>query len=176
MADVFADRIDIDQIPDNVGSGVYAIFAKDGEADCLPEIKLNGNVVYVGLTIDLAQRNHFKARHSGFHSPRRSFGAILKNELGLTAIPRASGRSASNYRNFRFTDEGEEKLTQWMRLHLVYSHHLCGVDEVDRLETELILALKPALNLTKWANPQGEIIKALRKICSEEAKAAWSSR
>ena len=160
--------------PDQAEPGVYAIFALD--LKCLPGITIPpSGVVYIGLSSDLEKRNHFKAKNSGFHSPRRSFGAILKEDLGLRAIPRGTGSSETNYRCFRFLDEDEMKLTAWMQVNLEYAIYPYDGD-VDALETRLIRQGEPPLNLTKWSNPQKQHIGALRGICRDEAKQLWRQR
>lgn len=147
--------------------GVYGVFAK--ARDCLPGIALPPTgVIYVGLSADLVQRNHFTAKNSGFHSPRRSLGAILYGQLRLKAIPRVSGLSATNCTNFRFTEDGEVRLTQWMLQNLEYAIYPYSGD-IALLETQLIRESEPPLNLTKWRNPQKRKIVALRKQCSDEA-------
>jgi hypothetical protein len=165
------NRNSVAKIPDHPAPGVYAIFAKN--RDALPGIDLPlSGLIYIGLSSDLEQRNHFKAQHSAFHSPRRSIGAILKTMLNLTAIPRSAGSSATNYRNFRFKNEGEHCLVKWMTSNLQYSIYPFD-GNVDELETQLIRENKPPLNLTKWHNPQKQKIQALRRACREEAKLAW---
>jgi len=169
--DLSSNRDSIANIPDCPTPGAYAIFAID--PGCLPNIDLPpSGLVYIGLSIDLEKRNHFKAKHSGFHSPRRSIGAILKAQLQLTAIPRAGGASGSNYNNFRFSDDGEMHLSHWMRLNLEYSIFPFDGD-VNELETQLIRDNKPPLNLTKWPNPQKKMIQVLRDTCKGEAKVVW---
>ena len=168
FAQLQAGRDTVANIPDRAEPGVYAIFAR--ERDCLPSISIPpSELVYIGLSGDLAQRNHFKAKDSGFHSPRRSFGAILRGQLRLKVTPRGTGRSKSNYEKFRFTDEGEVRLTDWMRDNLDYAIHPYSGD-IDDLETKLIRENEPPINLTKWPNPQKRHIQALRKACVEEAK------
>ncbi len=169
-----SSRDSVVNIPDHPAAGVYAIFAKSAER--LPAVVLpSSGLVYIGLSSDLEQRNHFKAKHSGFHGPRRSIGAILKTELNLTATPRAPGASETNYKNFRFSEDGEERLTRWMRLNLEYSIYPFD-GNVDQLETRLIRENEPPLNLTKWRNPQKQKIQALRNVCKEEAKIIWRKR
>ena len=166
-----SNRDSVANIPDHPDPGVYAIFAKD--PDRLPGIVLpSSGLGYVGRSSNLERRNHFKAIHSGFHSPRRSIGAILKTELCLTAIPRAPGASETNYKNFRFTDDGEQRLSQWMRSNLEYAIYPFDGD-INQLETQLIRENEPPLNLTKWRNPQKQKIQALRNTCKEEAKLVW---
>jgi len=168
-----SNRDSVANIPDHSAPGVYAIFALD--PNCLPEVDLPVSaLVYIGLSSDLEQRNHFKARHSGFHSPRRSFGAILKKTLNLSATLRAPGNSETNYKNFRFTDGGERRLTEWMGSNLQYSTYLFDGD-VDQLKTELIRENEPPLNLTKWRNPQKKKIQDLRRACVDEAEVIWQN-
>jgi len=148
--------------------GFYGIFAD--VPDCLPDIDLpSTGLIYVGRSTDLGQRDHFNARHSGFHTFRRSIGAILKTALNLTAIPRAPGPSPTNYRCFRFTEDGEERLTRWMRSNLQLA--TCPFDgDTRQLEKRLIREAAPPLNLTNWPNPQRQNIMALRARCRDEAK------
>ena len=167
------NRLCPDGIPDRPAPGVYAIFAKT--PDCLAGIVLPQNgLVYVGLSGNLAKRNHFKADHSGFSSPRRSFGALLKSELRLTAEPRSPGRSKANYERYRFGGNGERRLSAWMRCSL-----MCAIHPFDGdcaiLEKRLIKENEPPLNLTGWCNPQKARIQELRKACREEAKLTWSA-
>lgn len=166
-----SNRDSVANIHDHPVPGVYAIFAKGPNS--LPGIVLpSSGLVYVGLSTDLAQRNHFKAKHSGFHSPRRTIGAILKTELRLCAIPRSSGPSETNYKNYRFSEDGEQRLSQWMRSNLDYSIYPFD-GEVNQLETSLIRDNEPPLNLTKWRNPQKQKIQALRNTCKAEARLIW---
>lgn len=174
FAQLQAGRDSVANIPDRADPGVYAIFAKD--RDCLPSILIpQSELVYIGQSGDLEKRNHFKAQHSGFHSPRRSFGSILKDQLRLKAIPRGTGKSKTNYRNYRFSDEEEKRLTQWMRSNLEYAIYPYSGD-IDVLEADLIRKNEPPINLTNWPNPQKGHIQALRSICAEEAKVLWMGR
>ncbi|MGO8915330.1 MAG: GIY-YIG nuclease family protein [Stellaceae bacterium] len=116
-----------------------------------------------------AEGNHFNAMDSGFHSPRRSLGAILQSQLHLKAIPRGSSPSPSNHTNFRFAEDGEARLTQWMTENLEYAIYPCD-DDVAQLETQLIRKAEPPLNLAKWPNPQKRKIGALRNLCRDEAR------
>ena len=163
-----ATRTHRDNIPAVAGSGVYALFAR--EADCLlPEIVLpEDGLLYIGKSGNLRERNHFEAQNSGFSSPRRSLGAILKARLGLTAIPRTSGPSETNVRNFRFAGDGERQLSAWMWKNLEYAVFPFS-GEVQQLETEIIKICRPPLNLRGWRNPQGRAIRRLRDLCKDEA-------
>lgn len=89
-------------IPPIDAAGVYALFLTDPSA--LPALTMPAsNVLYVGMVeISLEVRNHFAHGHSGFSSPRRTLGALLKKELRLVAIRRGTGPSPRNIAKFRF--------------------------------------------------------------------------
>ena len=158
-------------IPEYLGSGVYAVFAKD--VNHLPSITLPLNgVIYIGKSKTLELRNHFIAKHSGFSTLRRSIGAILKIKLNLSAEPRSKGCSKTNYINFRFSGEGENHLTEWMQSNLEYSIFTFD-GGLASLESNLIVENEPPLNLTEYANPQKHYVQHLRKLCREEARLIW---
>ena len=80
---MFEKRYRWDEVPSIGGPGVYAYFADTPDA-LLPVALGPGNLVYVGMTgASLKGRNHFDHEDSGFSSPRRSLGAILKDRLAL---------------------------------------------------------------------------------------------
>ncbi len=156
----------------DVGSepGVYAFFVKYAEA--LGPFKPDGDgLVYVGLSDDLARReynDHLRDGATGSSTLRRSIGAILKGPLMLTAIPRGRGRSNKDCTHYRFTNDGEHRLTVWMKSNLEVG--VCAVDDPDSAETVLIPMLEPVLNLVRWKNPAARDLRALRKICADEAR------
>ena len=159
-------------IPDQLEPGIYAIFAKS--PNCLPDVTLPSNgLLYIGESVDLEQRNHFKMKKSGFSTLRRSIGAILKKELNLVAVHRGKRPSKSNCECFCFADEGEQHLAQWMYRNLEYSIFPFDGD-TGTLEKEIISEEKPSLNLVKWPkghpNSQKQKIQHFRNICKDEAK------
>jgi hypothetical protein len=83
---------------------------------------------------------------TGFSTLRRSLGAILKAELRLVAIPRSAGASPTNARNYRFEEDGENRLSDWMRSNLAVA--VRAVDDPDKVAGELVALLHPPLNLT----------------------------
>jgi hypothetical protein len=158
-----------------VGPGVYALLIDANDLAALDPLTIaKGGLVYVGMTADKAgERNHFALEHSGFSSPRRSLGALLKDKLSLRACRRAPGQSDSNWKHYRFSDAGENALTQWMNDRLSMNHvSLSGdKDDIAEAEDQVIARLQPPMNLNKWRNPQKKIVRELRKICREEARA-----
>lgn len=152
--------------------GVYAFFLKPGASlrcgpVCLDEL------VYVGMSSDLAARQfdmHFSSDNTGFSTVRRSLGALLKDDLGLRCIPRGHGNGPANFRNYRFEAEGEAKLTEWMHANLQIA--TCPIPSgYDDMERAIIPQLQPSLCLTHWPNPNSRLIRSLRKLCADEARA-----
>lgn len=166
-------RAPIDRVGAPSSSGVYAIFLREGSEFPLSDRPPSG-LIYVGSSGSLAARDydmHFSSRNTGFSTLRRSIGAILKDELSLAAIPRGRGRAESNYRNYRFKSDGEERLTTWMRENLEVGAYPSDGD-YDAVEKALIGALEPVLCLKGWRNPSAGLVKDLRKRCADEARGA----
>jgi hypothetical protein len=152
--------------------GVYAIYLRRPKLLAPFEEGKNG-LIYIGLSTNLAAREfeqHFSSERTGFSTLRRSLGALLKRQLALTAIPRTSGPSETNVRNYRFDGDGEGRLTSWMCEHLEVGVH--GSQRYADLENFLVPHLRPLLNLTKWPNPNRAEIKRLRALCADEARRA----
>jgi hypothetical protein len=152
------------------GAGVYAYFLAEGAA--LPTVTSpGGGPIYVGVSGNLAERGfdtHFVAGKTGFSTLRRSIGAILMEHLDLHARPRGTGASKTNFANYRFDDAGEQRLSAWMHEHLRVAVE--PVSDPDDLERALIALACPPLNLKGWPNPEAATIKALRKICADQAR------
>jgi hypothetical protein len=166
-----ATRTTIGELNPPSTAGVYAIFLLEPSA-LKPFAPGRDGLIYVGTSSNLAQRefeNHLDSSSTGFSTLRRSLGAILRQQLSLEAIPRSPGRSESNVRCYRFTPDGDVRLTEWMRSNLHVG--AAAAPDSDGLEAELIARMQPLLNLTGWSNPDRPVIKALRKSCADEARA-----
>jgi hypothetical protein len=161
-----------------VTPGVYGLFvqAYDGSAEN-PGYIDEWELFYIGMTA--GGRDHFGYSHSGLSSPRRSLGALLKDKLKLRAIPRGTGKSRSDFTNYRFEPQGELALTDWMYEHLKVSHVPVagGKGQIHDMENQLLARLKPPLNLTGY--PTNNLRRALREkrqLCRDEARAAAGSK
>ncbi len=158
--------------PPRDGAGLYAIFLK--KAVSLPDIDVGSSgLLYVGKSeSSLEARNHFRYRNSSSSTLRRSLGAILKNENGLSlhAHPRGFKNCATktDIANYRFDPNDEERLSIWMNNNLEFSYVLLK-DEVGKYERQSIRKMHPPLNMTLWKNPQRKKLADLRKICRDEA-------
>jgi len=174
LGELLRSRSPIDELTIPPSPGVYAVFLK-ADVSLHPEVPA-GDLLYIGMSRNLAEREyeaHFNSRSTGFSSLRRSIGALLKERLSLRAVPRARGRTGSNFHNYRFDPEGEERLTQWMRDNLeVAVHPVQGA--LRETEAMLIAKLKPLLCLTGWRNHRASMIREARKRCVKEAR-AWAN-
>jgi hypothetical protein len=151
------------------GAGVYACFLAAPGALAGLSVEPSG-LIYLGRTSNLEVRNNFAHRDSGFSTLRRSLGALLKEELRLQAIPRGDVPLRNNWRYYRFREEDEQRLTDWMIAHLTYGFAIVG-DDIKTVEQALIAELRPPLNLTGWpTNPQEPYLRKLRDACRDEAR------
>jgi hypothetical protein len=153
-----------------ISTGIYALFAN--KRNILRAIHLGRTgLLYIGMTADPAgERNHFAHAHSGFSSPRRTLGALLKDVLNLRAIPRSRGPSRTNWSNYRFSDAGEAALTRWMRQNLSMSHVRMAASKaaIKTVEKRLIARLKPPLNLKGMTGSETHrVLSELRRLCRD---------
>ena len=157
-------------MPELKGKGVYLFCLR--ECHALPDIEVGAHgVVYVGMTEkSLLVRNHFLHAHSGGSTLRRSLGALLRETLKLEPIRRDA--KPENASKFRFADDGEARLTEWMKANLLAAQTEISGD-VRSKETALIQEWEPPLNLTKWINPQKALVSAKRKACTNIVLASF---
>lgn len=170
--DLRRSRAPVNRLVAPTASGVYAIYLRT-RGLLKPFAEGEDGLIYIGLSTNLADREfdqHFSSGNTGFSTLRRSIGALLKTQLSLQAVARAPGPSETNVRNYRFLEDGETRLTDWMCAHLEVGVHASG--KYAELENFLVPELRPLLNLTKWPNPHRAEIKRLRKVCADEARAA----
>ena len=155
-----AKNLDDDELPPQ--PGVYGLLLNEGSS--LPGIHCH-ELIYIGKSIDLARRGHFKTGNTRRSTLRRTLGAVLKQTLDL----RSHARSKNNFSHYCFHASGEEKLTDWMDSNLRIGFSVV-IDNVAEIERRLIRYCEPVLNLTHWANPQAGDIRALRAACVEDAR------
>lgn len=171
-ADLRRSRTSIGHLTARPEGGVYAIYLRT-RAGLRPFAEGEDGLIYIGLSRNLADREfdqHFSSGDTGWSTLRRSLGALLRDEPSLHAFPRAPGPSESNVRNYRFSEDGEVRLTNWMCAHVEVGVHVS--EKYLELETFLVREMRPLLNLTKWRNPYRADIKRLRKVCADEARVA----
>lgn len=161
----------IDDLDPQPVPGVYFLYLKNRDALPLSDLPEDG-LIYIGSAANLAERllgGHFCDGQTGHSTIRRTLGAILKEQLKLRAIPREPGSSDDDCTHYRFTDDSERSLTQWMRENLEAC--VSPLDEDWRkAEKRLIAELQPSLCLKGWPNPRRRPVKDLRKLCVDEAR------
>lgn len=167
---LIAERLPFTKMPPIAGSGVYAFFLRTGSS--LPIVSAGDDgLLYVGQASELRDRSHFDDSSSSGSTLRRTLGALLRDQLSLVPFP---GRKNPGDRRsqYRFHPESEAALSKWMIANLIATK--VGTSNYDGVETCLIAAMKPPLNLQKWPratpNPQRKEIKAARKRCADEAQ------
>ncbi|MFD0798471.1 GIY-YIG nuclease family protein [Maribacter chungangensis] len=170
----------IQNLPDN--QGIYAYFL-DTNKD-LNEFGDIGDVIYVGLAVKSLQgrdtMTHLSSGKTGWSSFRRSLGAILKERLNLIAIKRDKNGTKPRPDKYKFTEDGELKLTQWMMTNLKFGYwenqRPFDKENLRSLEEKVILRLRPKLDLdrrTRNKNPNANLLDNYRAVCREEVKSKF---
>ena len=117
-------------------------------------------------------------RQRGVQSPtgsstlRRSLAALLGPERGYRGIPR-NPLKPGHFAHFGLSDEQDDELSVWMRRRLrlaIWPH--ATTEQLDAIETDILVELLPPLNLSKVATGWREQVKAARKVMAAEAR-AW---
>jgi len=156
--------------------GIYAIFLTDGAS--LKEFGNDGQLLYIGIsTRSLNERDfkeHFATGKTGKSTLRRSIGAILYDELSLAARPRGVPNDSKRIDNYTFENEGDERLTAWMKTNLEIGYWE-GFQNIDKkqlkdFEKQLTIQMKPTLDLdnsTRRFNPLAEKLTCYRNKCKQ---------
>lgn len=129
-------------------------------------------IVYLGKTeksqASRMLNTHFCSGRTGSSTIRRSLGALLRDELQLSPIPRNSvDFDAKRFSQFKLDEPSDERLSKWMQnnLSISFLEYPKSPNEIDSLETDLISQLKPIFNIDRknTLNPYAAILKAERK-------------
>ena len=144
----------------------------------------NDIVIYVGKAEEyIADRfydNHLNPIRN-FSTLRRSIGAVLKEELSLSALPKIDSKGniiadkKKACRQYRFDEDGELKINQWMINNLEFGFiELDSIIDIKDKEDNCKEIIKPCLNCKndKSYNIYYSEIKKLRGYCRKEAKVA----
>lgn len=164
------------------GRGLYAI--SEATPSCVEAGTLDapvgpGGLLYVGKAEkSLTRRDvrqHFGTGKTGWSTVRRSFAALLRDQLGLVPVPRSTASATSTApATFALTGESDLRLTTWMTEHLALRVWTPPSNVVlAAVERELIADLNPPLNLTH-AGPR-PLLKAARKAMVGAAMSQASS-
>lgn len=158
--------------------GLYALFYI-GDSFPLENYKHSKNeIIYIGKTLKSQKSRdadtHFKSGKTGSSTLRKTFGSLLHHQFNLTPVPRSqSDIEKKRFAHFKFDNNSEVKLTQWMEenLGLAFYPYPKSASEIDMLETLLINELVPILNIDRKniSNQYYTHIRCLRKEMSEMA-------
>ncbi|WP_157850848.1 GIY-YIG nuclease family protein [Streptomyces exfoliatus] len=156
-------------------AGLYAIH---GDLLAVKELAAGAadHPLYVGKAerslVGRDLRTHFATGKTGFSTLRRTLSALLREPLGLRAVPRNLARPDGSA-NYSLESSGDERLTEWMHARLQLSVWV-GPDGVvlDEVETAVLNVLRPPLNLAKMGSLGDRRVKAARAAMAEEAR-AW---
>lgn len=119
---------------------------------------------------------HFGMRARGIQSPtgsstvRRSLAALLAPAHGYRGIPRNPDKPG-HFANFGLSVHHDDRLSKWMRRELrlaVWAHS--DVPALDTIETGVLKALLPPLNINKVVTPWRSQVKSARARLAQQAR------
>lgn len=121
-------------------------------------------------------RTHFGTGRTGSSTLRRSLAALLAKRMRLRAIPRNPDKP-SHFSNYKLTDAGERKLTEWMQTNLSLTYwKATPATKLAVVELEVLADLLPPLNVqgvrTDWT---AELSAARKRLADQARKAAGLS-
>lgn len=160
--------------------GIYGIFLMPGKIIKIMDILPDALLLYIGISKNLYRRDfkqHFTVGRTGSSSFRRALGAVLKSELILTSIPRGVEQDEHRYSKYRFSEESEVILSNWMKENLIIGYWCApltwSIKDLRVAEFDLTTKYKPVLDRdprTRRFNPYAPFIDTLAAICIDEAK------
>lgn len=157
--------------------GIYALFYIGNNFPFVGCNVSTHQIIYIGKTESSQEKRdaktHFTSGKTGSSTVRKSIGSLLCELEKLNPIP----RNDNDYQNGRFSHFmfdvfGEQIITDWMKRNLALSFYefTGSIQELEDLETEIIDAIVPILNISK--NPKNTFkitLQALRKKCALSA-------
>lgn len=175
-------RWPVTEAPDRIPrtAGLYAIY---GDHDAWGDLGYDYRAdtpLYIGKSegdlVDRDLRTHFavdtsKPARTGSSTVRRSFAALLRDRLNLRAVPRNPAKPGY-FSHYALTPEADDRLTAWMHAHLSIAVWPAPTElnvTLKTLETAMLAAFDPLLNLTNTPNPSPRL-KAARKVMAAEAR------
>lgn len=112
---------------------------------------------------------------TGYSTLRRSLAALLRDRRGFRGVPRNSARRG-NFSNYGLLPDQDEDLSSWMRQHLRLacwaSPEEFTIEELRRVERDVLVLLLPPLNLKGIVTPWKQQVETARKVLTAEARAA----
>lgn len=156
---------------------MYAIY---GDEAAWSQLRLGKprpeEALYVGKAEDsLLARDvdtHFGNGRTGSSTVRRSFAALLREQLSLSAMPRNPAKPGY-FANYGLGPNDDAKLTAWMRERLdVAVWERSGNVPLEDTERAVLQHLNPPLNIAGVQHANRLSLQAARKVMADQAR-AW---
>lgn len=125
-----------------------------------------------GSLVSRDLNTHFATGKTGRSSPRRSFAALLADDLQFVAMPRRPANpEPKKWTHYALEDPGDEQLTDWMCANLEFAvwARRDGVP-LAKVELEVMRSWLPPLNLVGITTPWTAQVRAARAALAEQAK------
>jgi len=167
----------VDKVPDE--PGLYALY---GSAEVWIALGLGqapaGAALFVGKadeslkTRDL--ETHFRSGRTGQSTVRRSFAALLRDDLGLRGVPRNQTKP-ERFDEFALSVDDDEQLSVWMNAHLEIAVWAKPPDctNLGAVEIAVLKRWSPPLNLRDNRSTWGARLTAARKVMANDAR-TWA--
>lgn len=157
------------------GVGLYAIYGSTQVWDQLGLASPDDRPLYLGKAEAHSIRKrvlgqHFANGRTGSSTVRRSFAALLRTTLDLTAVPRNHTKPDGSA-NFALTPTGDARLSTWMIENLELAAWLAPEPStVKPREREMLQQWSPALNLDHCNSPWRTLVSSSRARMAAEAR------
>lgn len=164
------------------GPGLYTLY---GDADVWQQLDLgtppDDRPLYVGKAEDSLMsrdlRAHFATGKTGWSSPRRSFAALLADQLTLVPTARRPDNpEPDKWTHYALMPDSDERLTAWMLDHLRLAAWPARDAQgmLAAIERAVMGHWAPPLNLTGVSQPRSRQVRAARAALARRAEATAS--
>jgi hypothetical protein len=167
----------VEHCPDE--PGLYAVYgARETWVQLGLERRADDTPLYVGKAEDsLVRRDlstHFSTGKTGSSTLRRTFAALLRDTLGLRAVPR-NVKTPAYFANYALERSDDQRLSDWMSEHLTIAFWPAPASCVlDDVETHVLATIQPPLNLAKIARPSIALRRARARMADDAREWARS--
>lgn len=158
-----------DKVPDS--AGLYAIYA--GPESWL-QLGLGQAPPHAALYVGKAEEILATRGRTGQSAVRRTFAALLRDQLTLVGIPRNQTKP-DRFADFALSDEHDAALSTWMTEHLEIAvwakPEAC--EALGDVEVAILKRWGPPLNLRDSRSTWGAKVSAAHKVMASDAR-AWA--